>query len=303
MFGIVSNGGELIIPLSIDIVAMDAEFTADVTMEIQIADVAQATEVLAGKSRFATDAEAPAGQLRDVAIHPAGLAAALRSSAQGANTGRRGVVELATNNETQAGNDQDRAVTPAGMKSVTATANRRGLVELATNAEAETGTDSVRAITPAALRVVLSLIAVLQFAANSAHSWDVPFGRAFIVAKGGDGALLGRDAAKDIALGVAIWSGGLSDGTTGWFVNDTADMAVAYRLSDQSRDAAKDIALGLGLWRDGLSDGTTGWFVNDTADMAVAYRLSDQSRDAAKDIALGGAFGAAGLRTAPPAGS
>ena len=67
---------------------------------------------------------------------------------------------------------------------------------------------------------------------------------------------------------------GLSNGTTGWFVDDDPNMVVAYRLSDQSRDAAKDIDPGAGDWRGGLSDGTTGWFANTVdPDMAVAYRL------------------------------
>ena len=136
----------------------------------------------------ATDGETAPGVIRNRAVTPGGLAFALRSADQRATTARRGTVELATNAETQTGNDAARAVTPAAMKSVTATAARRGLVELATDAEARTGTDAVRAVTPAALRSVLSLITVLHLTvSNPNYIWNLPFSRALVVAKAGDG--------------------------------------------------------------------------------------------------------------------
>ena len=75
-----------------------------------------------------------------------------------------------------------------------------------------------------------------------------------------------RDSSLDISLGSGAWSGGASDGTTLWFVDNTADEARAYVAATQARDSGKDIDLGTGAWQGGLSDGTTLWFVDTTGD-------------------------------------
>ena len=77
VFGHVTPSTELVVPLSVDIVGMDAAFSAAVNATIQVADVPQATEAVVGKSRFATEAEAKAGALTDVGVSPARLAAVL----------------------------------------------------------------------------------------------------------------------------------------------------------------------------------------------------------------------------------
>ena len=100
----------------------------------------------------------------------------------------------ATTAESAAGLRNDRAVTPAGLafalrsSEQAATASRRGTVELATDTEAQAGTDAERAVTPASLASVLSLITVLHFtASNPNYVWDLPFSRALVLAKAGDG--------------------------------------------------------------------------------------------------------------------
>ena len=97
-----------------------------------------------------------------------------------------------------------------------------------------------------------------------------------------------RDASRDITLGNRNWVGGVSDGTTLWFIDsDTPDTAFAYNASTRARDATRDITLGLGNWRGGVSDGTTLWFINEvTPDTAFAYNASTRARDASRDIIL-----------------
>ena len=63
-----------------------------------------------------------------------------------------------------------------------------------------------------------------------------------------------RDSAKDIALGTGDWNGGVSDGTTLWFVKGGGDdEIIAYLASDQSRQTADDIThadlAGIPIWR------------------------------------------------------
>ena len=45
------------------------------------------------------------------------------------------------------------------------------------------------------------------------------------------------------------WSGAISDTTTIWFINNSANVAVAYTVSTRARDSAKDINLGNGDWQ------------------------------------------------------
>ena len=86
-----------------------------------------------------------------------------------------------------------------------------------------------------------------------------------------------RDSSKDISLGTGSWRGGVSDGTTLWFVENDNSIAIAYNASTQARDSSKDISLGTGSWNGGLSDGTTLWFVEDDNNNAVAYSHSPQT--------------------------
>ena len=67
-----------------------------------------------------------------------------------------------------------------------------------------------------------------------------------------------RNSGRDISLGTEIWQGGVSDGTTLWFVN--TDTARAYVAATGARDSGKDISLGTGTWQGGVSDYDTLWF-------------------------------------------
>ena len=96
-----------------------------------------------------------------------------------------------------------------------------------------------------------------------------------------------RDSGRDISLGTGTWRGGVSDGTTLWFVNDTTSaIARAYTAATQARDSGRDISLGSGSWTGAVSDGTTLWFV-DLNGTARAYVAATQARDSGKDISLG----------------
>ena len=88
------------------------------------------------------------------------------------------------------------------------------------------------------------------------------------------------------------WQGGVSDGTTLWFVNfDFTNLsqsnAIAYTASNQARDSSKDISLGDGILIGSLSDNTTLWFIDFLDNDAVAYTASTRARDSSKDITLG----------------
>ena len=84
-----------------------------------------------------------------------------------------------------------------------------------------------------------------------------------------------RDSAKDIDLGGGSWQGGLSDGTTLWFIKGGGDDAIiAYLASDQSRQTADDIThadlggtLNGGVYAIGIV-----WFVEPDADTSIAFR-------------------------------
>ena len=73
-----------------------------------------------------------------------------------------------------------------------------------------------------------------------------------------------RDSSLDISLGSGDTVGGVSDGTTLWFIDRDDDEAQAYVAATRARDSAKDIDLGTGSWNGGVSDGTTLWFVLNT---------------------------------------
>ena len=55
-----------------------------------------------------------------------------------------------------------------------------------------------------------------------------------------------------ITLGAGFWVGGVSDGTTLWFIDaNTPDTAFAYNASTRARDASRDITLGASNWGGG----------------------------------------------------
>lgn len=117
-----------------------------------------------------------------------------------ATTERKGIVELAAvGAESRDATDATRVITPAGLATAVpaATTSERGVVELITPAEARAAMaaaspDAVRGVTAAALKSVLSLITVLHFAAsNPRYVWNLPFSRALVVMKGGDGGASG----------------------------------------------------------------------------------------------------------------
>ena len=89
-------------------------------------------------------------------------------------------------------------------------------------------------------------------------------------------------------MGNSAWHGGVSDGTTLWFIDRSApDTAFAYNAATRARDASRDITLGNSEWEGGVSDGTTLWFITSTSpDTAFAYNAATRARDASRDITL-----------------
>lgn len=143
-----------------------------------------ATDVRSGLIKTATADEAKAGADTSKAITAAALKAAVDARAAtteeavagssdskfltpksilsvAGSTGKKGLVELATEEETKAGTDTTRAVTPAGMKSAidaslsSATEEKAGTVRLATPDEAKIGTATGTAVSPASLKVAV----------------------------------------------------------------------------------------------------------------------------------------------------
>ena len=52
-----------------------------------------------------------------------------------------------------------------------------------------------------------------------------------------------------LALGTGSWFGGVSDGTTLWFVEQHRQcVEAAYTAATQARDMSRDIDLGTGTW-------------------------------------------------------
>ena len=93
------------------------------------------------------------------------------------------------------------------------------------------------------------------------------YARAYVVSTNA-----GRDSGNDISLGSGTWVGGVSDGTTVRFINNSSDRALAWNAGTGVRDEDNDIDLGIANWTGGASDfGTTLWFVNDTSNYARAY--------------------------------
>lgn len=78
-----------------------------------------------------------------------------------AGTGKRGLVELATEEEAKAGVDETKAVTPAGLKAAfegafaSATEEQAGTIRLATPDEARTGESQTTAVSPSSMKAVI----------------------------------------------------------------------------------------------------------------------------------------------------
>ena len=81
-----------------------------------------------------------------------------------------------------------------------------------------------------------------RFTTSQTWNWpydDLDSAVAVITGRTDSIAPAGRDATRDITLGAGNWVGGVSDGTTLWFVNtDAPDTAYAYNASTRARDAA-----------------------------------------------------------------
>ena len=134
-------------------------------------------------------------------------------------------LDSATDVETAAGAIRNKAVTPGGFAfglqaaGRKATAARRGTMFAATTQAHATDANNVdRAITPKALNAVLGLITVLHFTqSNPNYVWNLPFSRALVIAKAGDGGggaasasnQLGRETVAENGADTAV-----SDGTT-----------------------------------------------------------------------------------------
>ena len=137
---------------------------------------------------------------------------------------------------------------------------------------------------------------------TSSQTWNWPYDdldRAVAVVRGRtDGPIVaGFDSSRDITLSNVAWVGGVSDGTTLWFITGTSpDTAFAYNASTRAMDSSRDITLGNAAWVGGVSDGTTLWFITTTSpDTAFAYNASTRARDSSRDITLGDSFWVGGV--------
>ena len=143
-----------------------------------------ATDTRSGLIKTATADEAKTGTDAAKAVTPAALKAAVDARAASddvaaggssttsfltpksvlaieAGTGKKGLVELATETEAKAGTDATKAMTPATVKAAfdnafaSATEEQRGTVRLATPDEARAGTDATTAVSPANLKAAV----------------------------------------------------------------------------------------------------------------------------------------------------
>lgn len=126
-----------------------------------------ASESVAGITRYGTDAETLAGLLRTVAVHPAGLTAALdaRPGPPAASTTVVGVTRFATPAEGTAGLLNTVAMTPQTVQAKInaiplASETVVGLVERATTQESIDGLDTTRYVSPAGVHAVIATLPV-----------------------------------------------------------------------------------------------------------------------------------------------
>ena len=121
---------------------------------------------------------------------------------------------------------------------------------------------------------------------TTSQTWNWPYDdldRAVALLVGG--RTVGSNALT-IDLGTGSWSGGTSDGTTLWFVNQNSTTAVAYTGATAARNTGFDITLPNTGFRGGFSDGNIIWFIDDTNNEAVAYTAATRSRATARDFTL-----------------
>lgn len=143
-----------------------------------------ATDTRLGLIKTATADEAKTGTDAAKAVTPAALKAAVDARAASddvaaggssttsfltpksvlaieAGTGKKGLVELATEAEAKAGTDATKVMTPATVKAAfedsfaSATEEQRGTVRLATSDEAKAGTDETTAVSPATMKAAV----------------------------------------------------------------------------------------------------------------------------------------------------
>ena len=143
-----------------------------------------ATDTRAGLIKTASADEAKTGTDAEKAVTPAALKAAVDARAASdevaaggssttsfltpksvlaieAGTGKKGLVELATEAEAKAGTDATKAMTPATVKAAfdnafaSATEEQAGTVRLATPDEAKAGTDETTAVSPATMKAAV----------------------------------------------------------------------------------------------------------------------------------------------------
>ena len=128
---------------------------------------------------------------------------------------------------------------------------------------------------------------------TSSQAWNWPYDdleRAGLLLFGVATAAGTPNNSRDIVLGNSVWVGGVSDGTTLWFISETTpDTAFAYTAATLARDASRDIALPSNVgWVGGVSDGTTLWFINtSTPDTAYAYNAATRAYDSSRNFTLG----------------
>ena len=90
--------------------------------------------------------------------------------------------------------------------------------------------------------------------------------------------------ARTINLGSGTWRGGVLTGSTIWFVNDTSNQAVEFRVSNGSR-TGRTISLGSGSWNGGfITTGTYIWFMD--GNKARGWVLSSRTRQAGLDFSF-----------------
>ncbi len=122
----------------------------------------QGNQKVTGQARFATEAEAVAGEAENLIISPATLDAAADVLIPDATEVVKGKIRIATDAEAIAGVDDTIAMTPhtVGLIAIAgaplASEGSPGIAELATQAETNTGTDDARIVTPLKLKTNLT---------------------------------------------------------------------------------------------------------------------------------------------------
>ena len=96
------------------------------------------------------------------------------------------------------------------------------------------------------------------------------------------------NAHKNIELGGSNWERVFTDGTTIWVIDNTANYARAWNVSDRARNTSMDFALGSGAWYGAAVSDRAVYLLDgsSSAPTIKAFTLQDKQRRPDKDFAL-----------------